>query len=256
LAKHGIPLQAHSPAVGMSLADGVYAIMQWSTWKNSFVRCRLEGGRGRPGDAAGLGEDEMDEAGVSDDVTEVTGETDETDESDQAVSDGPLPAPRPGRAASHGQICAAEREAYQRGQRASTSLGTPGMSAGAFLRSPYAIGGEPDVQLTIHPWDKCAAAQAGGGSGRCPSGGRVQGDQATHGLRRLAPPDALPPMPCPPSAGTVDFSLRRERVQACSLGGGGRAPARELTSTHDHTPSPATDPSFRPSPSGILALGA
>jgi len=28
------------------------------------------------------------------------------------------------------------------------------MSAGAFLRSPYARGDEPDVQLTLHPWDK------------------------------------------------------------------------------------------------------
>ena len=31
---------------------------------------------------------------------------------------------------------------------------SPGLSAGAFLRSPYAVGAEPDVQLTLHPWDK------------------------------------------------------------------------------------------------------
>jgi len=37
---------------------------------------------------------------------------------------------------------------------ADSVFASPGVSAGAFLRSPYAQGGEPDIQLTIHPWDK------------------------------------------------------------------------------------------------------
>jgi len=52
-------------------------------------------------------------------------------------------------------FCEAQRKDYSAGLRASTTLGSPGMSAGAFLRSPYATGGEPDIQMTIHPWDKC-----------------------------------------------------------------------------------------------------
>ena len=31
---------------------------------------------------------------------------------------------------------------------------SPGLSAGTFLLSPFARGKEPDVQITIHPWDK------------------------------------------------------------------------------------------------------
>lgn len=137
LAEHGIPVQYHNPAVGRSLADGVYAIMQWATTGNTFVRCRLEGERRGPG-----------EAGL------------DGDETDETVSDASAPAPPKSRGGaslaglSHAQICDSQRDAYARGDRASTSLGTPGMSAGAFLRSPYTTGGEPDVQLTIHPWDK------------------------------------------------------------------------------------------------------
>ena len=49
----------------------------------------------------------------------------------------------------------------------SSVFASPGMSAGAFMRSPYAREGEkePDVQLTLHPWDKYGrawAAQYGG----------------------------------------------------------------------------------------------
>ena len=49
--------------------------------------------------------------------------------------------------------CRDQLSAYARGDAASV-FASPGMSAGAFLRSPYARGDEPDVQLTLHPWDK------------------------------------------------------------------------------------------------------
>ena len=49
--------------------------------------------------------------------------------------------------------CREQLEKYAAHDPASV-FASPGMSAGAFLRSPYARGEEPDVQLTLHPWDK------------------------------------------------------------------------------------------------------
>jgi len=54
----------------------------------------------------------------------------------------------------HADYCAQQRAMYAAGHRSNSSLGSPGMSVGAFLRSPYAKGPEPDLQLTVHPWDK------------------------------------------------------------------------------------------------------
>lgn len=96
-----IPVVYHNPNVGRGLADGVYAIMQFTTRGSDFVRCRLDSwGRKQDSD-----------------------------------------------------FCRKELEKYARGDTTSV-FATPGMSAGAFLRSPYARGVEPDVQLTLHPWDK------------------------------------------------------------------------------------------------------
>ena len=142
LAKIGIPLQYHNPAVGRSLADGVYAIMQWATRRNNFVRCRLES---QWATQNGLLEDAVD--GLSGDSYSSLASSPPLASTERA----PTTADEP-----HQPFCVAQREAYVNGKRASTSFGTPGMSAGAFLRSPYATGPEPDVQLTIHPWDKCA----------------------------------------------------------------------------------------------------
>ena len=49
--------------------------------------------------------------------------------------------------------CRDQLERYSEGDPSSV-FASPGISAGAFLRSPYARGDEPDIQLTIHPWDK------------------------------------------------------------------------------------------------------
>lgn len=49
--------------------------------------------------------------------------------------------------------CRRQLERYARGDTTSV-FASPGMSAGAFLRSPFAREREPDVQLTLHPWDK------------------------------------------------------------------------------------------------------
>ena len=50
--------------------------------------------------------------------------------------------------------CRRQLERYARGDLGSV-FASPGMSAGAFLRSPFAREvDEPDVQMTIHPWDK------------------------------------------------------------------------------------------------------
>ena len=57
-----------------------------------------------------------------------------------------------GRTQSDG-YCRDQLERYGAGDPTSV-FASPGMSAGAFLRSPYARGNEPDIQLTIHPWDK------------------------------------------------------------------------------------------------------
>ena len=42
LGRLGINVTHHNPNVGRGLADGVYAIMQWSTRGGDFVRCRLD----------------------------------------------------------------------------------------------------------------------------------------------------------------------------------------------------------------------
>ena len=49
------------------------------------------------------------------------------------------------------------RRQYAAGDLSSV-FASPGMSAGAFMRSPYAREREPDVQLTLHPWDKYGRA--------------------------------------------------------------------------------------------------
>ena len=36
----------------------------------------------------------------------------------------------------------------------SSVFASPGLSAGLFLLSPFAEGREPDLQITMHPWDK------------------------------------------------------------------------------------------------------
>ena len=41
----GVDVVHHNPHVGRGLADGVYAIMQWSTLGGDFVRCRLDADR-------------------------------------------------------------------------------------------------------------------------------------------------------------------------------------------------------------------
>jgi len=104
--------------VGRGLADGVYAVMQWAT-KGSGD----EGRRGRrdSGDFV------------------------------RCRIDSPEVADEPG---PNLEFCRSERARYERGERHKTVLGSPGISAGAFMRSPYATDGEADVQLTLHPWDK------------------------------------------------------------------------------------------------------
>ena len=51
-----------------------------------------------------------------------------------------------------------QHELFIRGN--ASVFASPGLSAGAFLRSPYAVGREPDVQITVHPWDKYGRAWA------------------------------------------------------------------------------------------------
>ena len=58
-----------------------------------------------------------------------------------------------------GEYCASQLERYAAGDPSSV-FASPGMSAGTFLRSTYARGVEPDVQLTMHPWDKYGRAWA------------------------------------------------------------------------------------------------
>ena len=48
--------------------------------------------------------------------------------------------------------CADQRARLLRGEP--SVFASPGLSVGAFLRSPHATGDEPDVQVTVHPWDK------------------------------------------------------------------------------------------------------
>mmetsp|Transcript_63199 Transcript_63199/g.105144 ORF Transcript_63199/g.105144 Transcript_63199/m.105144 type:complete len:610 (-) Transcript_63199:232-2061(-) len=104
----GIPSVHHNPNVGLGLADGVYAIMQWATVNGDFVRCRLD--------------------------------KNETFAASRT---------RPSQA-----FCIEQHLRFLEGQRVQSVFGSPGMSAGAFLRSPFARSDEPDVQLTVHPWDK------------------------------------------------------------------------------------------------------
>ena len=114
LQRLGIDVIHHSPNVGRGLADGVYAIMQWSSRGGDFERCRLDSW---------------------------------------------------GRRGEDSSYCRDQLSKYAAGDPASV-FASPGMSAGAFLRSPYAREkSEPDVQLTLHPWDKygrAAFAQYGG----------------------------------------------------------------------------------------------
>jgi choline dehydrogenase len=114
LEKHGIEIVHHSPHVGRGLADGVYAIMQWATRASHFVRCRL-------------------------DVNQQT-----------SGADRP---PGPARAAQDA-YCREQLARYAAGERNASVFGTPGMSVGGFLRSPFSGGADPDVQLALHPWDK------------------------------------------------------------------------------------------------------
>lgn len=63
-----------------------------------------------------------------------------------------------GRRQDDTSYCREQLRRYASGDPASV-FASPGMSAGAFLRSPYAREKEePDVQLTIHPWDKYGRA--------------------------------------------------------------------------------------------------
>lgn len=71
-----------------------------------------------------------------------------------------------GRRADDSSYCRQQLQRYARGDPTSV-FASPGMSAGAFLRSPYAREAEPDVQLTLHPWDKYGRAWAA----QSPAGG-------------------------------------------------------------------------------------
>ena len=67
----------------------------------------------------------------------------------------PAAAPAPAAAAVAEQLqrhCADQRARLLRGEP--SVFASPGLSVGAFLRSPHATGDEPDVQVTVHPWDK------------------------------------------------------------------------------------------------------
>ena len=108
LRAHGITPLQHSPHVGLGLADGVYAIMQWETRGGDFERCRL-------------------------------------DARDGSARNG-------GGGSGSSAYCLQQRASYLRGN--ASVFSSPGLSVGSFLRSPYAVGDEPDVQLTLHPWDK------------------------------------------------------------------------------------------------------
>ena len=58
----------------------------------------------------------------------------------------------PGERGAASAYCREQARRYARGEP--SVFASPGMTAGAFLRSPHAAGEEPDVQLTLHPWDK------------------------------------------------------------------------------------------------------
>ena len=54
-------------------------------------------------------------------------------------------------------FCSAARAMYAR--NGSGVYGSPGLSTGAFVYSPDAVpypSGDPDIQITLHPWDKYA----------------------------------------------------------------------------------------------------
>ena len=69
-----------------------------------------------------------------------------------AVASGARPRPVPNHVDEVSPSSPRQHELFIRGN--ASVFASPGLSAGAFLRSPYAVGREPDVQITVHPWDK------------------------------------------------------------------------------------------------------
>ena len=140
----GIESVHHNPNVGKALTDGVYGIMQWVTQGGDYVRCRLNAGYGLfdPIEAR-----DSNSGGANGGVVATI---DATSRDTSASLSSSLTG-----AASEGsvtQYCREQHERYSRGL--DSVFANPGMSVGAFLRSPYAVGNEPDIQLTLHPWDK------------------------------------------------------------------------------------------------------
>jgi hypothetical protein len=68
------------------------------------------------------------------------------------VASGARPRPVPHHVDEVSPSSPRQHELFIRGN--ASVFASPGLSAGAFLRSPYAVGREPDVQITVHPWDK------------------------------------------------------------------------------------------------------
>ena len=153
------PAQPSRLAPARGLADGVYAIMQWTTRGNDFVRCRLDPSRRDDARLADEDEDE-DGRGGDDDDDDYGGGAAGVDDGGGARAGGGGDASSPGRspAAARGgreQLQRALRRQRARLLRGEPSVfASPGLSVGAFLRSPHATGDEPDVQVTVHPWDK------------------------------------------------------------------------------------------------------
>ena len=154
----GIDVVQHSPYVGRGLADGVYAIMQWTTRGNDFVRCRLDPSRRDDARLADEDEDE-DGGGGDDDDDDYGGGAAGVDDGGGARAGGGGDASSPGRSPAAAAVaeqlqrhCADQRARLLRGEP--SVFASPGLSVGAFLRSPHATGDEPDVQVTVHPWDK------------------------------------------------------------------------------------------------------
>ena len=134
LRKLGIDPVQDNPNVGRGLADGVYAIMQWATTGGDFVKCRL--------------------GGTSSSASPRTSKDRRRNNSGSSKEQRKKKRSSSSSTVSEEEFCAQQVRSYISGNRTDSLLGSPGMSAGAFLRSPYARSQEPDVQLTLHPWDK------------------------------------------------------------------------------------------------------
>ncbi|KAL3932765.1 MAG: hypothetical protein SGPRY_000569 [Prymnesium sp.] len=138
-----IPVIHHNPNVGRSATDGVYAIMQWASiggdFDNAYCSDQLE--RWARGDNSSVFSSPGVSVGAF--LRSVT------------------------LALCSANVDAAAATAVVVVVRMAVDVLAKVVVAAAMLptilvrRSPYAQGGEPDVQLTIHPWDKYGRTWAG-----------------------------------------------------------------------------------------------